>query len=47
MAQMILKGQIKEYGSFAPESVIPHKEFFQELNNRQMTVWMDGKRVEV
>ncbi len=45
IAQMILDGRIKERGSFAPDSVVPTKEFFTELKKKGMTVYQDGVAV--
>jgi len=43
MAQMIKTGEIDEYGSFAPEAVVPPKPFFKELRKRKMKVLENGK----
>lgn len=43
MAQMIKKGEIEDYGSFAPEAVVPPKPFFKELRKRKMKVLENGK----
>jgi lysine 6-dehydrogenase len=47
MAQMVLDGRIADRGSFAPESVVPARDFFAELKKRGMTVFQDGVAVEV
>ena len=43
IAQMIIKGQIKAWGSFAPEAVVPKEEFFKALREKNMDVYMNGK----
>lgn len=43
IAQMIIKGQIKAWGSFAPEAVVPKEEFFRALKEKDMDVYMNGK----
>lgn len=45
ISQMIKNGLIKETGVYAPEAVVPHKEFFKQLSRREMYVYMNGKRV--
>lgn len=45
IGQMILKGDVNQFGSFAPEAVIPHKQFFQALNEKEMTILMNGNEV--
>lgn len=47
IGEMILKGDIKECGSFAPEAIIPCRKFFQALNKNEMTVFMNGERVNL
>lgn len=42
IAQMIRDGRIKEHGSFAPDTVVPSKDFFDELKKRGLTVYQDG-----
>ena len=46
IGQMILKGDINQYGSFAPEAIVPHGQFFQELNKKEMTILMNGKEID-
>ena len=43
MAQMILKGVIKNPGSFSPEFIVPTEPFFKELRERKMLVYENGK----
>ena len=43
MAQMILKGVIKEAGSYSPEYIVPPELFFDELRKRKMLVYENGK----
>ena len=43
IAQMIIKGHIKAWGSFAPEAVVPKEEFFKALKERDMDVYMNGR----
>jgi len=43
IGQMILNGDIKERGSFAPEAIIPCRKFFQALNKNEMTIFMNGE----
>jgi saccharopine dehydrogenase (NAD+, L-lysine-forming) len=43
MAQMILKKVITKPGSYAPEFIMPTKEFFKELRKRKMLVYENGK----
>lgn len=45
IAQMIVRGQIKAWGSFAPEAVVPKEEFFKALRERDMEVYMNGKLI--
>jgi len=45
IAQMILDGDIKTNGSFAPGPAIPALKFFQELKKRGMVVYQDGAAV--
>ena len=45
IAQMILDGNIKTNGSFAPGPAIPAMEFFQELKKRGMKVYQDDALV--
>lgn len=43
IAQMIKNKQIKAWGSFAPEAVVPKEEFFKLLKEKDMDVYMNGK----
>lgn len=43
IAQMIIKGHIKAWGSFAPEAVVPKEEFFKALKEKDMDVFMNGR----
>ncbi len=45
IAQMIINGQIKAWGSFAPEGVVPKEEFFKALKEKDMDVYMNGKLI--
>lgn len=45
IGQMILKGVIKEKGSFATGPIVPAKEFFQELRRKEMKVYMNGRLI--
>ena len=42
---MFFQGEIKEKGSFAPESVVPPEPFFKEIAKRKMTVFENGKKI--
>lgn len=46
IAQMIASGQIKMTGVVAPESCVPHKPFFKELEKRGMHVYTDVAKHE-
>ncbi len=43
IAHMIIKGHIKAWGSFAPEAVVPKEEFFKQLKEKDMDVYMNGR----
>lgn len=43
IGQMVLDGTIADAGSFAPEHIVPRDAFFRALQERGMTVLMDGK----
>jgi len=43
IAQMIINGNIKAWGSFAPEAVVPKEEFFRALKEKNMDVYMNGR----
>ncbi len=45
MAQMILREEITQKGSFAPEGVVPPEPFFAELAKRKMIVYENKKRI--
>lgn len=45
IAQMILNGKIKKYGSFSPDGAVPVDDFFKELKKNGMTVYQDGVAV--
>ena len=45
MAQMIKKELINEYGSFAPEAIVPPAPFFKELKKRNMILYENGKKI--
>jgi len=46
IGQMILRGDINQRGSFAPEAIVPYKQFFQALNEKEMTILMNGNEVK-
>lgn len=45
MSQMLKQGIIKKSGVYAPESVIPHRQFIKELGKRRMYVFINGKKI--
>ncbi len=45
IAQMIKNKVISNSGSYAPEAIVPPKEFFEELSKRNMVVLENGKRI--
>ena len=45
IGQMILKGDINQYGSFAPEAIVPCDKFFQALNKNNMIILMNGEMI--
>lgn len=45
IGQMILDKTITKSGSYAPEVIVPHEKFFEELGKKQMTVWIDRKQI--
>lgn len=45
IAQMIQEETIRKRGSFAPEGVVPEREFFRELVKRRMTFYENGERL--
>jgi|SRR3989344_854766 len=42
IAQMVRKGKINNYGSFAPEAVVPKEYFFKKLSEKRMKVYMNN-----
>lgn len=47
ISQMLYKGLIQKTGVHAPEGVVPHKAFFEELEKREMYVYKNGRRLDV
>src|SRR3989338_8638944 len=45
IAKMIKDGIIQERGSFAPETVVPEKEFFEELAKKKLRVYENGRAI--
>jgi lysine 6-dehydrogenase len=45
IAQMIIEGKIKAWGSFAPEAVVPKEDFFKALKEYNMDVYMNGRLI--
>lgn len=45
IAQMIINGRIRAWGSFAPEAVVPKEEFFKALKEKDMDVYINGKMI--
>lgn len=45
IAQMIWDKRIRRRGSFAPEAIVPEKEFFKELKKRKMKLFENDKRL--
>src|SRR3989344_573954 len=45
IAQMVINGQIKAWGSFAPEAVVPKEEFFKALREKDMDIYMNGRLI--
>lgn len=45
IGQMIINGQIKARGSFAPEVVVPKEEFFRALKEKDMDIYMNSKLI--
>ncbi|HLC31999.1 MAG TPA: saccharopine dehydrogenase C-terminal domain-containing protein [Candidatus Nanoarchaeia archaeon] len=45
MSEMIKKGMISQRGVCAPEAVIPHKIFINELSKRNMHVYINNKKI--
>ena len=45
IAKMIKDKIIKQHGSFAPEAIVPEKEFFKELKKKGLTVYENGKMI--
>ncbi|MGC8776213.1 MAG: saccharopine dehydrogenase family protein [Minisyncoccia bacterium] len=47
IAEMIKNKKIKKYGSFAPEAIVPEKEFFKELKKYSMTIYENGQEINL
>ena len=45
IAKMIKDGIITERGSFAPEAVVPEKDFFEELAKKKLRVYENGRAI--
>jgi lysine 6-dehydrogenase len=45
IAQMIQRGVIRERGSFAPEAVVPTRQFFEEIAKKRMRVYENGRLI--
>ncbi|MEK6872798.1 MAG: saccharopine dehydrogenase C-terminal domain-containing protein [Nanoarchaeota archaeon] len=45
ISQMLKNGLIKQKGVYAPEAVIPQKDFFSELSKRKIYVYEDGRKI--
>ena len=45
IAKMIKDKIIKQPGSFAPEAIVPEKEFFAELKKKGLEVYENGKLI--
>lgn len=45
MGQLLKRGLIKTTGVTAPEACVPCKEFFEELANRKLYIYQDGKKI--
>jgi len=45
IAQMIRKGEINNFGSFAPEAIIPQNLFFRRLKEKKMRVTMNNNPI--
>lgn len=45
IGQMIIKGRIKAWGSFAPEAVVPKEEFFKALKEWNMDIYMNSRQI--
>lgn len=45
MGQMLYQSKIKEIGVTAPEACVPCGYFFEELAERKITIYQDGKRI--
>ncbi|MEK6831101.1 MAG: saccharopine dehydrogenase C-terminal domain-containing protein [Nanoarchaeota archaeon] len=45
ISQMLKNGLIKQKGVYAPEAVVPEKEFFKELSKRKIYIYEDGKKI--
>lgn len=47
IAEMIYNKTIKKPGSYAPEIIVPEKEFFKELKKYSMTVYENGQEINL
>jgi saccharopine dehydrogenase (NAD+, L-lysine-forming) len=45
IAQMIKNSTIKEYGSFAPEAIVPPSIFFKELSRRGIMIYKNSRKL--
>lgn len=45
MAQMMKRGLITEYGVTAPEQAVPAEPFFEEIKNRGMEIYCNGRKM--
>jgi saccharopine dehydrogenase-like NADP-dependent oxidoreductase len=45
IAQMIRKGEINSFGSFAPEIIVPPNLFFRKLKEKKMRVFMNNNPI--
>lgn len=45
LAQMVKRGAITERGSFSPEVGIPPAIFFNELRNKKIHIYENGKKI--
>ena len=45
IAQMVINKQIKAWGSFAPEAVVPKEDFFKALKEKDMDVYMNSRLI--
>jgi saccharopine dehydrogenase-like NADP-dependent oxidoreductase len=45
IAQMIIKGQIRAWGSFSPEAVVSSGLFFKMLREKEMDIYINSKLI--